>query len=100
MPKRAIADRIRTALLEAEAIERKLAPFRISGRGHECRVVLNRSFAQIVRSCDLTRVHISGFGPKQRFPAPVFTRAAKQLAISGCPEAVVVLRQGFSVASV
>lgn len=94
-----IADQIRAALREAELQERSIAPFRLSGRGHEPRVVLDRTIAAVVRSIVVERVEIAGFGPRFRYPRRVFERAAENLRRAGHTDAATVLRTGVSASS-
>ena len=96
MTTRATADQIRAVLKEAQSIERRIAPFSLFGRGPEPRVVLDRTVAAIVRSADLEREHISGFGAKYRYSRRVFNRALQMLEQAGQDDAAKVLRYGFS----
>ncbi|MBM4007966.1 MAG: hypothetical protein FJ292_10525 [Planctomycetes bacterium] len=99
MTRAQIAEQIRAALTNAQSIETALQPFSLAGRGHEPRVVLSRSLAGMVRSCDLERIHISGFGPKQRFPRRVFERATRLLALAEQHETLRHLQSGFRESS-
>ena len=99
MPMSGVSEQIRGALREAESIERRLATFQLSGRGHEQRVVLDRHVAAIVRCIPLERVELSGFGPKFRYPQRVFERAVKILRRARHADAAEVLRCGFSSSS-
>jgi hypothetical protein len=77
---RQLNERIRAAVLEATTLEAKKAPFRLSGRGHEPRVTLDRSLAAVLRSIDVPHVVISGYGPNKHYPARIFTLSAELLA--------------------
>lgn len=72
-------DEIRRALLAAARAEGALAPFALSGRGHEPRLTLDRRLAAVVRSLDLPHVVMSGYGANKHYPLRVFERAATQV---------------------
>jgi hypothetical protein len=76
-------DVIRAAFLEAKTKE--APPFRLKGRGHEPRVLLNRSTAAILRGVDLPRVAKPGYGAKFYYPYRLVRRAAdkRKCAIAG-----------------
>ena len=95
MPKSDTSEQIRGALQRAESIERKLAMFHLSGRGHEPRVVLDRQLAAVVRYITLERIELSGFGPKFRYPQRVFARAVSILQRARHADAAEMLRRGF-----
>lgn len=96
MTTRATADQIRAVLKEAHSIEWKIAPFNLFGRGHEPRVVLDRTVAAIVRSAHLSRECIAGYGAKYRYSRRAFNRALHMLQQAGQDDAAEVLRRGFS----
>lgn len=93
--KREITQQIRSALLEAQHAERALRPFKLSGRGHEPRVVLDVATAAMVRSIHLAHVSISGFGANNRYPARVFDRAVQLLEARQMHAAAKTLEGGF-----
>jgi|LauGreSBDMM110SN_4_FD.fasta_scaffold57363_2 hypothetical protein len=95
MPKSDTSEQIRGALQRAESIERKLAMFHLSGRGHEPRVVLDRQLAAVVRYITLERIELSGFGPKFRYPQRVFARAVSILLRARHTVAAEMLRRGL-----
>lgn len=77
--RRKIYDLIRTELLIAAAQERKIAPFRLFGRGHEGRLSVDVRFAGVIRGIKLPSVYLPGYGPKNHYPIRVFKRADKAL---------------------
>lgn len=92
---RTAKDTLRKALLKAVSVEESGAPFELSGRGHEPRVTLDRQLAAILRSIDLPRVHISGFGANNFYPRRVFQTA--QLIIGDGQEQPRICFYGDSV---
>lgn len=72
-----ITDTIRTEIMHAAETEAIKAAYKLSGRGHEPRVTLDRALAQIVRGLDIPSVHISGYGPSSAYPKRIFSQAAK-----------------------
>lgn len=71
--------RIRAAIEQATREETSVTPFRLSGRGHEARVTLDRSLAAILRGNAVPSVTISGYGPNFHYPRRVFETAAHRL---------------------
>lgn len=78
---------IRDEIEKACGLERRKRGFNLSGRGHEPRITLNRRMAAILRSCDIPRVTISGYGANNHYPARVFERAMEALTtrLGWCP---------------
>ena len=74
-----VSDAIRSAVLRASKLEGAKKPFHLYGRGHEPRVTLDRSLAQVLREMDIPSVKFSRYGPKKEYPLRVFQRAAKIL---------------------
>ena len=74
-----LTDAIRTEVKHASSKEGEIEPFRLSGRGHETRVTLDRALAQIIREVNIPCVTLSGYGPRAAYPTRVFIRAAKEL---------------------
>jgi hypothetical protein len=70
---------IHVALREAAREEIAIAPFKLSGRGHERRVTLSVDAARLLRGIDIPKVTLSGFGPKNHYPRRVFVRAIAAL---------------------
>lgn len=71
--------RVRRAVSDAAAEEERRAPFRLSGRGHEPRVTLDRALAAVLRSAKLPRVIIAGYGPNHHYPRRMLERAVTSL---------------------
>lgn len=71
---------IRAAFLKA-AVEEP-GPFRLSGRGHEPRVTLNRKTAAAVKALEIPRVHISGYGANYHYPLRLVSRAASLCGVA------------------
>lgn len=84
---------IRAALTEAAAREERRAAFRLSGRGHEPRVSLDRQLARVIRGIGLPCCRISGYGPSLYYPSRVFDRAAESLKAAAGQE--VLRRNGL-----
>lgn len=78
---------VRTWLQIAAIEEARIAPFNLSGRGHEPRVTLDRRLAAVLRETDLPFVCISGYGANYYYPRRVFERAQRQLltAVNATP---------------
>jgi hypothetical protein len=91
------SEAIREALLKAAESEGAKAPFKLSGRDHEPRVTLDGRLAAVVRSIDLPKIYISGYGPNSYYPRRIFKRAAAALKrrLGYCPFAFA--SQGDSV---
>ena len=70
---------IRDAVTSAAKLEAEMCDFRLSGRGHEPRVTLDRKMAGILKQCAIPRVTISGFGANNFYPKRVFERAKAAL---------------------
>ena len=66
---------IREAVLKAVAVEEAIAPFNLSGRGHEPRLKLDRRLAAILRGVEIPAAYISGYGANSFYPTRVFVRA-------------------------
>jgi hypothetical protein len=64
-----------------EALRHELPPYNLSGRGHEARVSLSARTAVAVRSMNLPRVRISGYGASYFYPERLVRRAAKILSV-------------------
>jgi len=67
------------ALNVAKRLSRQ-QPYRLSGRGHEPRVSLDRKMAAALRGCDLPRVVIAGYGANNFYPRRVFVAAQATLS--------------------
>ena len=76
---RALYELIRIHVRSAAMEEAKVAPFNLSGRGHEARVTLNRRLAGVLRGQNIPCVYISGYGANNHYPLRVFLRAEKSL---------------------
>ena len=70
---------IRETLLEAVKREAEKDAFKLSGRGHEPRVQLDRQLAAILRGLDLPRVNKAGYGADYYYPERVFVTAQQLL---------------------
>ena len=79
MDQRLINDAIRDELVRAVQSQRKKRSFNLFGRGHEARVTLDRRLAAVLRTCDIPRITISGFGANHHYPARVFAQAKQSL---------------------
>jgi hypothetical protein len=75
----AVAKIMLDMLAQAARDESALAPFKLSGRGHERRVTLSVDAARLLRGIDIPKVTLSGFGPKRHYPRRVFVRAIAAL---------------------
>lgn len=71
---------IRDEVTAAAKLEAEKCDFRLSGRGHEPRVTLDRKMAGILKRCAIPRVTISGFGANNFYPKRVFEQAKAALA--------------------
>jgi hypothetical protein len=65
-------DAIRNAVLDAARVEAKRQSFRISGRGHEPLVKVDRRLASILRGKKIPCVYVGGYGAKTRYQARDF----------------------------
>lgn len=72
-PAMASNDAIRAAFVQAFA--EMPGPFKLSGRGSEGRVTLSRSLAAVLRTVDLPRVYIAGYGANYHYPRRLVERA-------------------------
>lgn len=79
LSKSALYALIREELTRAAEREAAKAPFNLYGRGHETRVTLDVKMAAILKTSNLPRVTLAGWGTKTFYPARVFTRAARTL---------------------
>jgi hypothetical protein len=79
MDKKSLYASIRDEVTKAAHLEAEKIPFRLSGRGHETRVTLNRTMAGIIRGCSIPRVTISGFGANNFYPKRIFVTARAAL---------------------
>jgi hypothetical protein len=74
-----IYELVRTQVQIAVVEESRIASFKLSGRGHEPRVTLNRRLAGVLRGQNIPSVYISGFGANSHYPLRVFQRAEKNI---------------------
>lgn len=90
-------DHLRSTL--QKVLEQDKAPFNLWGRGHEERVVLSPRMAAIMRSLEIPRVHISGYGANYFYPKRVFLALEKRINRQFKGEVVKVyggyLQQGY-----
>lgn len=70
---------IRQAVLAAAQQEGAKRAFNLSGRGHEPRLTLDRSLAQVLSGLEIPSVYISGYGANNHYPQRVLISAAKLL---------------------
>jgi hypothetical protein len=73
-------DLIRVSLKIAANEEARIAPFNLSGRGHEPRVILDKRLAGVLRGTNLPFVYMSGYGANNHYPLRVFERAQQGLS--------------------
>ena len=83
--RRYIYQMIREEVERAVTNQKAAGEFRLSGRGHEARVTLDRRLAVILRDCSIPRIHIAGFGANFFYPWRVLQEASVPPAVSGTP---------------
>lgn len=79
MDRKTIYKMVREEVTNAARRQGQIAPFNLSGHGHEPRLSLDRRLAAILRSCPLPNVNISGFGANNFYPARIFIDASEGL---------------------